>query len=210
MYAPPAAAANRRSGLAASGPLLAICCLGFILFLIAATIVLALIPVYLSTRGSTSSSTTPRYTLSGTPVGNAKRDYMGDKEGTLADPSNANIAAAMDSGLGLNSGSTVADGTASMASTTSRRRRRGFGLDRERRAGIIKLFFPFRFNKHHCDKCINKGFQESIKTFTIIVTIFFVGDSTPYRIKFTCVIFFDSSFNIPTTSTIANTAKVIG
>jgi hypothetical protein len=36
-------------------PLIPLCCIGIILFLIAATIVLALIPVYLKTRGSDST-----------------------------------------------------------------------------------------------------------------------------------------------------------
>lgn len=46
---------NRRAGLA-GGPLLAICCLIFVLFLIAATIVLALIPVYLPNKTVSTSN----------------------------------------------------------------------------------------------------------------------------------------------------------
>ncbi|CAF4347242.1 unnamed protein product, partial [Adineta steineri] len=91
MYAPlPAAVVrrNRETGFTAGGPILAICCLGFVIFLIAATIVLALIPVYLSKRsGGSSSSSTPRYTMIMNP-GTAL------PEGTLNSQSLSNINSA--------------------------------------------------------------------------------------------------------------------
>ncbi|CAF0838065.1 unnamed protein product [Adineta steineri] len=215
MYAPPAAAANRRSGLAASGPLLAICCLGFILFLIAATIVLALIPVYLSTRGSTSSSNTKNYVMTMTPPGSGKRDSSSIPEGSIDSTTITNINNAVNSNMGFESGTTNGvSGTASTVPTS--RRRRGFGLQRERRASIVKLFFIFFFNKHHCDKCGNKGWQNGVKPFIIrvFVNIYITGTNTLVfsdYVTFTCTIDFSGNTGgIPATSTAANTAKVIG
>ncbi|CAF0888570.1 unnamed protein product [Adineta steineri] len=216
MYAPPPAAANRRGGLAASGPLLAICCLGFILFLIAATIVLALIPVYLSTRGSSSSSAnTASYQLQMTPSADArKRSLATLVEGTFADSTLALLILLIESKLNLNHGSCLIP---SCTSVFTSRRRRGFGLLRERRGLYPNVFCPISFSRKHCDKCGNKGFQNSIKPFTgeiteVIIIDTFGSTKNCGAIIYSIVINFITSFTNPSvsTSTAANTAKVIG
>ncbi|UJR14942.1 hypothetical protein I4U23_001923 [Adineta vaga] len=173
MYAPPPAAAPggaARSGLAASGPILAICCLLFILFLIASTIVLALIPVYLSTRDSTSSSKSSPYTLTGTPgsiIGEDRKrtSYSALTEGSLDSSVPTAIANAMISALSLQSGSVLVD--TCLISSSSSRKRRGFGLLREYRDTIPKLICLFRFEKTKCTKCGASSYLNSIKSFTM-------------------------------------------
>jgi hypothetical protein len=75
MYTPPpdaAIGAPRRTGLAASAPVLAICCLLFILFVIAAVIILALIPVYVARNNSINVPTYTYYIGSNSTIGQSK------------------------------------------------------------------------------------------------------------------------------------------
>ncbi|CAF1051581.1 unnamed protein product [Adineta ricciae] len=205
MYAPPpavAAGGARRSGLAASGPLLAICCLLFILFLIASTIVLALIPVYLSTRDSNSSTYSPTYLMTMTPTNGS---FGG--EGTLSSDSLSTIASASETATGIPSGSFSVNSGTSTANSSGRRKRRGFGLIRHRRA-ISIVYCPFAFNRKRCGaRCDGSAFRAKIKTFTIIVTVI-VSGTTYTNVIFTVVITYSSNYVIPTPS--SSTGSVVG
>ncbi|UJR14944.1 hypothetical protein I4U23_001925 [Adineta vaga] len=178
MYAPPPAVAPGgagRSGLAASGPILAICCLLFILFLIASTIVLALIPVYLSTRDITATGKSPSYLLTADPTAitdtSGKRaDYSSfDADQELDSDSRTNTANAVISKLSLSSGAFLVD-QCRTAYTTSRKRR-GFGILREARAtNGVKLFCKVRFNYAKCGRCVSTSYLQSISTFFFTAT----------------------------------------
>ncbi|CAF0862929.1 unnamed protein product [Adineta steineri] len=180
MYAPPpsvAARRNRGSGLAAGGPLLAICCLGFILFLIAATIVLALIPVYLSKRGGgTPSTTTPTYLL----TMNSRTVPL--PEGNLDSASLADVGASVDKALNIPSGSTQVTAGAVEATNGKRKRRQSRALRNKRGVDGTTLLCTLLFNKLKCDKCGNLGFLESIKSFVITDSIDI--DGVPYTDTF--------------------------
>ncbi|CAF0888848.1 unnamed protein product [Adineta steineri] len=181
MYAPLPAARNRRAGFAAGAPILAICCLGFILFLIAATIVLALIPVYLSKRsGGSSSSTTPRYQFVLTPNPAAKRQtsYTPPAGSTLDTASLASIDSELARVLKISADAILIE----------------YGIVAS--DGTSKVYCPLEFNKQKCSKCGNNGFLESIQSFAITPTIF--GHPVSYA-----VVLILNSNNIPTTSTAA-------
>ncbi|CAF0838381.1 unnamed protein product [Adineta steineri] len=201
MYAPlPAAVVrrNRETGFSASGPILAICCLGFVIFLIAATIVLALIPVYLSKRsGGSSSSSTPRYTMIMNP-GTAL------PEGTLNSQSLSNINSAMNNALNLQSGSFVSESGTVATGGKRKRKREGFEIFRDRRAGTTQLYIVFHFNKQKCDKCGNMGYLQSIPSFPVTVVIFI--NSVQYTTTFTSTLVLTSTNN-PSTSTAATASS---
>ncbi|CAF0915925.1 unnamed protein product [Adineta steineri] len=165
MYAPPPsvpARRNRGSGLAASSPILAICCLGFILFMIAATIVLALIPVYLSKRsGGTPRTTTPTYLL----TMNSRTVAL--PEGNLDSPSLADVGVSVDKALNLPSGSTQVKQGAVEATNGKRKRRQSRALRNKRGFDGTTVLCTLVFNVLKCNQCGNMGFLESIKSFTV-------------------------------------------
>ncbi|UJR14943.1 hypothetical protein I4U23_001924 [Adineta vaga] len=218
MYAPPPAVAPggaARTGLAASGPILAICCLLFILFLIASTIVLALIPVYLSTRDSTATGKSPSYLLTADPTGfpdnNGKRAtaYESfDADHDLNSESCTNTANAVTSKLSLSSGAFLVD---QCRTASSARKRRGFGLLREARTNNgVKLFCKVRFNYAKCGRCSATSFLQSISTFiiTVLQTLQIRGDSVTLRVTYSCKLTL-SDAGYPT-STSGITGKVLG
>ncbi|CAF1073054.1 unnamed protein product [Adineta steineri] len=165
MYAPPPsvpARRNRGSGLAAGSPILAICCLGFILFMIAATIVLALIPVYLSKRsGGSPRTTTPTYLL----TMNSRTVAL--PEGNLDSPSLADVGASVDKALNLPSGSTQVKQGAVEATNGKRKRRQSRALRNKRGVDGTTLLCTLIFNIIKCNQCGNLGFLESIKSFVV-------------------------------------------
>ncbi|UJR14941.1 hypothetical protein I4U23_001922 [Adineta vaga] len=216
MYAPPPAAAPggaARTGLAASGPILAICCLLFILFLIASTIVLALIPVYLSTRDSTATGKSPSYLLDldqTDSTTNKKRATITsfDEGQELDSDSRTNTANAVISKLGLSSGAFLVDQCITKYITS--RKRRGFGLLREARASSPKLFCKVRFNLARCGRCGATSFLQSISTFVITVsqTLLVSGSPVSRRITYLCKLTL-SIAGYPSSSSTA-TGKVLG
>ncbi|CAF4401481.1 unnamed protein product, partial [Adineta steineri] len=107
-------------------------------------------------------STTPTYQLQMTPSANAKKRALVDLvEGKFADSTLVLLI--------LLHGSCIIPSCTSVY--TSIRRRRGFGLQRERRLSAYpNVFCPISFSRHYCDKCGNKGFQNSIKPFTGEIT----------------------------------------
>ncbi|CAF0965275.1 unnamed protein product [Adineta ricciae] len=204
MYAPPpavAAGGARRSGLAASGPLLAVCCLLFILFLIASTIVLALIPVYLATRDGNTITNSPTYLMTLSPT-----NGTGLTETNLDSTSLSNIATAAATAANAPSGSFSVNSGTSTVNTAGRRKRRGFGLVRQRRDGF-KLYCPFSFNRLRCGGlCDGGAFRKRIQTFYTIINVL---TSFGYQnIYFFVTITYSTTFTVPTPSPTAVTATV--
>jgi hypothetical protein len=119
MYAPPpvgVAGGSPRTGLLASAPVLAICCLLFILFVIASVIILALIPVYVA---KSNTINVPTYT------------YVIGSNNTIVQ-SKGNIANIIARALGISSNLV----TIKSVSSAGKRKRRGFGLSRSRRFSV--------------------------------------------------------------------------
>lgn len=209
MYAPPPvvpAGGASRGGLAASGPILAICCLLFILFLIASTIVLALIPVYLSRRDG-NSGRSRNYLLKASPenfggVPVQRRDtYTGfDSNQDLDSDSISSTNNPMAAGLNLASGAISISQCKTLRAST--RKRRGFGLLREARApsNNVNLYCLFQFVFAACRRCssltyllaLPKSFEMTVNHKLRIPDTFPVGF---ILIKYICTInFFSSTF----------------
>jgi len=211
MYAPPPVARNAapaRGGILASGPLLAVCCLLFILFLIAATVVLALIPVYVSSKdGPVSSGRAGPYSAVLTPT---STDLV---PGTLTADANTNVGKGMDSALGIPSGTVqVASGTSVAAN--GRRKRRGFGLTRQRR-DIVVIQIIFYFLTAKCSKCGKSSFHKSIGRFSFTAIIWILDAlgivRGPFTTSFAGVFSTDPSAITTIASTAATaTAKLAG
>jgi len=168
MYVPPppvVPVTPRRRGILAGGPILAVCCLGIILFLIASTIVLALIPVYLPTRNTNLGGTTQTFFFLLTP-----NVTLGD-DGTLSPAAEAAIANAISAQLGFVPSSLQFDGNIVVATKSSKRRRRGFGLTRNERAqNRQQCYGRGRFLRQFCKQCVITKF-----VFTIVVVFFYGG-----------------------------------
>jgi len=181
MYAPPPmvvpARAGRSGGLA-SAPILAICCLLFILFLIAATIILALIPVYLQRKNVQTTSTTPFY-ASGTLDQSAGGD-------TALDATNrASLARAIEAATGAPAGSGTVTNGAVTSSAAGKRKRRKLGLVRNRRddpkAGGSVLIFLIIIFSPKCSSCHGGGFLSKFASFNFIVELIFFGISRSFH-----------------------------
>jgi hypothetical protein len=201
MYAPPPAIvpASGRSGLAANGALLAVCCLALILFLIAATIVLALIPVYLPSRSATLTRTTQTYYFVLTPNGT-----IGD-DGTLSSTDSTTLYNAICASLGFPAGCIKSQGNVLVASSSSKRRRRGFGLTRTERAITQKWYFAAQFFQQKCGTC-----PITITTFIITITITYGGKTQVVTITvtiFTITITFPVTLSSSTTPTTVSTSS---
>jgi hypothetical protein len=203
MYGPPPAAvvpvAPRRGGI--SGPLAAMLCLGVILFLIAATIVLALIPVYLPSRNAQQTGTTKTYYFVLSP-----NQTLGD-DGILSNSASiTSLEQAISSALGLNVNSFVIDGNVVIATVNSgKRRRRGFGLERSERSTQQNLYCHGRFLHKFCGSCL---IVQTIITF--FAEIFYGGVLVP--LEFVCQVY-PIVISVPatvgsSTSTAAVTAAV--
>jgi len=216
MYAPPPAAAAGgagRSGLAASGPILAICCLLFILFLIATTIVLALIPVYLSRRDGTTNVNSRQYLNILDPQTistSGKRQIYNafDSDYTLPSDQAAPVGTAMEVGLLLTSGSIIID---ECKTGVGARKRRGFGILREARTNNgVKLYCKFRFNLGKCTKCGSAPVVATFVNFPAIVkhTLLYSTKSYERTITYLCRI--TSSLSGYPTGTSGITAQVVG
>jgi len=182
----------QRGGLAGI-PLLAVCCLLFLLFLIAATIVLALIPVYLQAKnvqqGGRSQTFFGRSDFSGATV----------SDGSVGSSGLTAIGNGIASSVGASPGAvTVPSATfATTGGTGGKRKRRGLAL-RSRRfntatGGIQFLFFTFFFNFAFCPirgKCAKPAttiivtsitfiYQNVVITITLIITVFTSAIAVP-------------------------------
>jgi hypothetical protein len=186
-----------------NGPLLALCCLMFILFLIAATIVLALIPIYLPAKNANLNNNSPSYYFLLTPNGTAI-----PYNGPLTQPALTQIANAIAVQLGFPAGSLVLD-SATVTTIQGRRKRRAFGLSRIRRqSGTQQISCVGRFQRNTCRRfgnCVPK-----VLTFSLSITITINGVS--YTITFTVQIS-TNSFPSPgqtstsTTTTLTSTSQ---
>jgi hypothetical protein len=216
MYAPPPAivpAPAGRSGGLATGPILAICCLLFILFLIATTIILALIPVYLPRKDVTTSaaSNSPYYI-----VGNLGQSPGGD---TALDAANrARVAQSLDAATGAPAGTTTVQNGALQA-VTSGRKRRTLALTRTRRQGVVyTIFLVVVFNVRLCAFCGLAGFSSRFAVFTLVVELFLFGAFRSLRCAMRLTrIFFDIvailgtiAANAATTTTAASVTQSVG
>jgi len=144
MYAPPPVAAVPVRRRAFNAPLAAICCLGLILLLIAATIVLALIPIYLPRKDVNAGTTNP-FSFTLTPD-----QTLGDDGPLSADAQNS-LANSISTGAGLPAGSLALD--SAVAATSSRRRRQDSDLERDKRATNQKVYCRGRFRHSVCGLC---------------------------------------------------------
>jgi len=172
MYAPPVIPVSpaRTRGLA-GGPLLGICCLFIIGFLIAATIVLALIPVYIPRKGNASTSTA----VSNPFIGDTNTDLGND--GNFDANARAALSSGVDKGTGVNPGTTSTP-TAAAATTGGSRRRRALDRTRSRRLltffGLQRIYCIFSFDKRHCGgRCSLGRFFVEIEVITIVVSFTF-------------------------------------
>jgi hypothetical protein len=131
-------------------PVLALCCLLFLLLVIASTIVLALIPVYVSASQATQGGTSKSYS--------ATADYSGSpvNDGSLDSNAKTSLGNSMATGLGVPNGG-VNVKSATFATSSGRRRRRALS-HRNRRIsinGLIQLLYIiFVFVRSVCGSCI--------------------------------------------------------
>ncbi|UJR24626.1 hypothetical protein I4U23_006000 [Adineta vaga] len=211
MYSPPPSSTgtSRRNIFIANAPILAICGLFFIFFIIAATIVLALIPLYLETKDAPSVGRSPTYYATMEPGETLP-------EGTLDAQSIKNLNDALDTTLNLQKGS-VNIITATVAAGSKKRKRRALTRKRQRRA-TTKLFCTFNFNIKVCPRCGRQGFLKTITRITIAVRIWIIDIygilRGPFSVTFTITISY-IEIPIPTTSalpvtTVTPTPKLVG
>jgi len=204
MYAPPPEAAPSPAAQRAMtrGPILAVCCLGIILFLIAATIVLALIPVYLPNRGLQAGGTSSvnSFVLNPTSVSsNGKRSASNQplgNDGLMSQSTTQNTADGISTGLGFSAGSITPSGQGVVATSNSGRKRRGFGLLRsERQSGTQNCYLMGRFRHDHCGACI-------VRVTVIIITILdFIYGNINGQVVFSVTIDINVIIVIPATLT---------
>lgn len=175
----PVASAPRRAGLA-GGPLLAICCLIFVLFLIAATIVLALIPVYLPNKTVSTSAGSEPYYFTMTPD-----QPLTGPDGELDDTARTDLGQQIDKAQGFPSGSTNVE-EALVRTPAARRKRRTFALQRNRRQTSIRVILVrTRFLPALCGLCIvratvfNFPFSFMFNGVRVSVTMTAVASSSP-------------------------------
>jgi hypothetical protein len=201
----PVASRGRAGGFAA-GPLLAICCLATILFLIAATIVLALIPIYLPTKSATAG-TTQNYFLKGTPGTAVPTD------GNLNPTTQSNIAKALDAKLNAPSGTSVFDSSKAVTSGGGRRRRRGL-LSRSRRdqsgPNIQNFFHTCHFRSDLCQKCDRSSFILAFGSFSLSVFILELGQTIIINYIISSTAFTIPPITSATTTTTAATTPGFG
>jgi len=198
MYAPPPAVVPvvpQRSGF--NAPLAAICCLALVLFLIAATIVLALIPLYIPTKDATAGGNTNTYYFLMTP-----NQTLGD-DGSLSDDATNTVSDAISEGLGMSAGALEADSATTVSTTSGGRRRRGFGISRVERQGGSSgqnCYHRGRFRRRFCGLC------RIVVTVITIVVSFIYGGIRLY-IQFVVYIF-TVAINIPATQGSKATTRI--
>jgi len=172
MYGPPPVAIpvqtpppRPQSGIAGIAPLLGICCLALIGLLIAATIVLALIPVYLPKRHGSSSSTTAPIFLT------ANLNQTAGPNGALPSSNFGNIARAIERARGLPTGSVVVEQAVVNSNGNGRKKRNQFALTRVKRQSTTLLILEIVFNLLLCPFCGGGGFLASLINVDFIVAI---------------------------------------
>ncbi|CAF1320790.1 unnamed protein product, partial [Didymodactylos carnosus] len=165
-----------RSGVAGIAPLLGICCLALIGLLIAATIVLALIPVYLPKRHG-ASSTTPIFLT-------ATVNQTAGPNGALPSSNFANIARAIERARGLPAGSVVVQQAVVNSNGNGRKKRNQFALTRVKRQSTTTIILEVVFNLLLCPFCGGGGFLASLINLDFALAI--IGrDGLLYYLLFT-------------------------
>ncbi|CAF2874950.1 unnamed protein product, partial [Rotaria sp. Silwood2] len=151
------------------GPLLYVCCTLLILFVVAVTIVLLLIPVYLPKEAFPSSEF------------NETCYVLGDYRGSLGNDRQLDatecqyLAQTLEQKLGLPAGTITID-EAAIATTPRKRKRRGYDPARFRRGetsrGFQRLYIILRLEIVKCFQC-----KVHLKPFIIILTLSFEGNT---------------------------------
>jgi len=175
MYAPPRAVpvAVAPARATALGPLLGICCLLLIGFLIAATIVLALIPVYLPRQGQPSNQNNNAFPFAGSTPNDLGND------GPISSNSLNAFNSPIDSAVGAAPGTTQSQTGAVVTQGGGKRKRGVMDLIRSRRGqteqGLQGGFFLIIFLLLICRaRCLPLSrFLERIAVFSFSVTFFF-------------------------------------
>jgi len=127
----------RRGGRFGAVPLLAICCLGTILFLIAATIILSLIPLYINRHGNGANQFGQPVFLIFRFLNGTVDEIQRLPDGTVPnDGTNyQNLATQLETAQGLPAGSLIVEELVVSTPQTKRRRRSQFALNRNKRQG---------------------------------------------------------------------------
>lgn len=210
MYAPPrpvpvAAAPARATAL---GPLLGICCLLIIGFLIAATIVLALIPVYLPRQGQPSNQNNAAYPFRGTTPSDLGND------GNIPAGSLGSFNSPIDNAIRAGPGTTSTQRGAIATGAQGKRKRRVLDLIRSRRGqteqGLQQGYFLIIFLLLICRaQCLPLSqFLSRIASFSFTNTFFFSGLNRVTTWFFIRISAFPSSFNFfPARNTISSSSS---
>ncbi|CAF1550954.1 unnamed protein product [Rotaria sp. Silwood1] len=183
---PPPVTADKaaRKGASAALPLAAICCLCVLFFLLAATIILALIPVYL-----------PKKDLSNLPSTKTKYIILNPQQyvpayGTASSSACNAIASKMASAIGYPSGS-ITSSSCSFA-VGSRRRRRSKWLSRSRRQSRSgKLFMQAVINYDKCQRCRLSSYLKKLLGITFTADFIYYGSRS---VTFTVASISDTPF----------------
>lgn len=172
MYGPPPVAIpvqtvppRPRSGIGGIAPLLGICCLALIGLLVAATIVLALIPVYLPRRRGAASTTTAPIFLTG------NLNQTAGPNGVLPSSNFANIARAIERARGLPAGSITVQQAVVRNNGNGRKKRNQFALTRVKRQSGFIMILQIIFNLLLCPFCGGGGFLASLINLAVIIVI---------------------------------------
>ncbi|CAF3277301.1 unnamed protein product [Rotaria sp. Silwood2] len=191
---------RRRRGLV-GGPLLFICCVLSVLFLVAATIILSLIPVYLPTKVLKLSGFTETCYVLGDYSGSLGNDHQLDATECQ------NLAQTLEQKLGLPAGTITID-EAAIATTPRKRKRRGYDPARFRRGetsrGFQRLYIILRLARAKCFQC-----KLRLKPFIIILTVSFGGNTftQPITINMCTTPFTIPALLPPITSTVQTTTS---
>jgi len=187
MYAQPpdaAVAVPARRGFT-QGPLLAICCLGIILFLIAATIVLALIPLYIPQKVATASSTNPyTFTFSPNSAGRKRQtiNTFNGTDGTLDSTATTRFTQAISIHFGFSSSAFQSTSNGVVSSVS----------------GTRLIYIAGRFQRGICGVC-------TVSTATISsLSVSFTYNGVTYSISFTVTVLANTNL-VPVTVASTNT-----
>lgn len=169
---PLAVPVDKGSGGGAAGastiPLVSICCLGILLLLLASTIILALIPIYVGTKTLNLSPNSKQYT---TLNPSSSIPGYGDTSASAC----STIGNAMGSAVGATGALSPSKCT---FASTSGRRRRAWSVSRTRRQGGATLFMEIVISLDSCKRCRSKSHLKKWKGIKFTVSFFYFGDRT--------------------------------
>ncbi|CAF1028808.1 unnamed protein product [Rotaria sordida] len=196
----PSAVNPRRKAAYISIPILSICCLLLAVFLIASTVLLSLIPIFLPKKDV--SWTSPTYFLT--------IDFDGSlgSDGSLDSAAREAFASKVAEALGLPEGAVIVI-RGIVATEASKRKRRGLPLSRFRRGitslGRQRIHLEYRFDETRCSStCRSPTFVTRLPITTISVEFIYNG----VRFVITGRIDFSSGTQLSIPSTLAAEAFI--